>query len=77
MFYSDISIEILQLILVHCQTEQMIEKVLLMLELPDYLHRRRKIQNEMGKGKEESTQLDQICKKPHESTSNLYLLNLC
>ena len=50
---------------------------MLMLELPDYLHRRRKIQNEMEEGKEESTGLDQIYKKPYESTSNLYLLNLC
>ena len=77
MFYSDIGIEILKVIFVHCQTEQMIEKVVLILELPDYLHRRRKIQNEMEEGKEESTGLDQICKKPYESTSNLYLLNLC
>ena len=53
----------------------MIEKVLLMLELPDYLYRRKKIQNEMEKGKEESIGLDQICKKPYESTSDL--LNLC
>lgn len=55
VFYSDIGAEVLNLIFVYCEIEQVIEKVLLMLEVPGYLYRRRRRQNEVEEGKEAPT----------------------
>lgn len=53
MFCGDIDAEILELIYVYGEAEQIIKKALPMLEVPDYLYKKRKRQSGMEEGKGE------------------------
>lgn len=53
VFHEDIGAEILKVMYVHCGIREMMEKVPVVLEVPDYLYRRRKLQNGMEEGQKE------------------------